>query len=350
MRDWDVWTEAKATEYGRALDRLGAGMTRSAQQALVQAYRALEARLAPLYNRAIADGGLSFALQRNQLMMAELEVLFRQFQLPPQLEVQVAETMGRAREFGADWAERSLTDAARLFTTASPAYARELISQSPAPVDDWLYRAMAHREGLGVAGGIDVGAAISAQDLRRYEALRNYHALGRFNRTRDDVAERIQNTVSFNVVQGNSWRKVERDLRQVMTTATNRAEIVARTEVAAASAEAMRQAYEARGVELVQFIAVMDSRTSPICAARNRQVYHLGEISVPLHPRCRSTLMPVSRRMLDRGLINPAAEAKAQAEGLRELERAGRKPDRGLAPFEKAAQQQRPPAPVWSPP
>lgn len=348
MRDWDQWAEAIAREYDRAIDRLGAGMARSAQAALVQAYRRLERQLAPLYNRAIADGGLNFALQRNQLMMAELETLFERFQLPPDLQAQVGESMAQAREFGRGWARQSLDEGAALFLSANPDYARELVSQSPAPNDDWLYRFAAQREGLGVTGGIDVRGAIAAQDLTRYEALRNYHAMARFNKTRADVAERIQNVVSVNVLQGNSWRKVERSLRQVMGQAAGRAEMVARTEIAAASGEAMRSEYESRGVELVQLIAVMDSRTSPICAARNRAIYRFGEISVPLHPRCRSTLVPVSQRMLDRGLIDRDAEAAARAEGIRELEAAGKKPSSGPAPFEKAAGLDAP-QPVWRP-
>jgi SPP1 gp7 family putative phage head morphogenesis protein len=349
MPDWNRWAEAQARIYEDAMERLGAGMARSAQAALVQAYQQMEGRLARLYNRAVADGGLSFALQRNQMMMAELEAVFERFQLPADLQRQVSESMGRAREFGRTWAQESLNEAGALFLSATPDYARELVRQSPAPADDWLYRAAAHREGLGVTGGADLRAAIAAQDLRRYEALRNYHAMARFNRTRDDVAEKIQNVISVNVAQGTSWRKVERNLRQVMGAASNRAGMVARTEIAAASGEAMRQEYEARGVEMVQFIAVMDSRTSDFCATRNRRIYRFGEIVVPLHPHCRSTLMPVSQRMIDRGFIDPAAEAKARAEGLRELEAAGRRPNYGPAPFEKSAGLEAP-TPVWKPP
>ena len=59
--------------------------------------------------------------------------------------------------------------------------------------------------------------------------------------------------------------------------------------------------YKQAGILKYEFLAEVDSRTSTKCKDHNRKVYYLAEAQVglnypPLHPNCRSTVIPVIER------------------------------------------------------
>ena len=69
--------------------------------------------------------------------------------------------------------------------------------------------------------------------------------------------------------------------------------MVARTELAWAYSSGKLATYQELGISHVEWLAVIDNRTCPRCAARNEQTFALADVDgqIPLHPRCRCTIV-----------------------------------------------------------
>lgn len=85
------------------------------------------------------------------------------------------------------------------------------------------------------------------------------------------------------------------------------------------------------------------------CVARNANVYPVGKVKVPAHPRCRCILLPYRKSWADMGLTDDEFIEEYASDRLDDLKKAGLKPNKGLTPFEKAAGLTEPPKPIWSP-
>lgn len=68
---------------------------------------------------------------------------------------------------------------------------------------------------------------------------------------------------------------------------------IVRTSATAASAQIRQRSFEALGATSWKFVATLDTRTTIQCAANDGKVFPVGEGPVPpLHPNCRSTVLP----------------------------------------------------------
>jgi len=73
-----------------------------------------------------------------------------------------------------------------------------------------------------------------------------------------------------------------------------RAVKIARTEVIRACDSGCRTRYDQYGVERVKWVSAHDARVCAICAALDGQEFALKDApSIPVHPYCRCTLIPV---------------------------------------------------------
>lgn len=73
-----------------------------------------------------------------------------------------------------------------------------------------------------------------------------------------------------------------------------RAVKIARTEVIRACDSGCRTRYDQYGVERVRWVAAHDARVCAICAALDGREFALKDApSIPVHPYCRCTLIPV---------------------------------------------------------
>lgn len=108
--------------------------------------------------------------------------------------------------------------------------------------------------------------------------------------------------------------------------------------------------YNANSITLVQWQTSRTAadRTCNYCSPRNGNVYYIKDITYPLHPRERCTLVPVNRRNL---LYNSDRDywRSQKAAGLEELRSAGGSPNYGPAPFEKKAGRLEAPKAAWQP-
>lgn len=122
--------------------------------------------------------------------------------------------------------------------------------------------------------------------------------LGKWNR---DLDAEVTKVLVQSLETGASKAKMMESLAEVFPSfSARRLEMIARTE----STAALTQGRLARfrdpdsGVEAVQFVAIMDARTSSICRPRDGLVLRLDDERLvantpPLHINCRSTLVPI---------------------------------------------------------
>lgn len=173
-------------------------------------------------------------------------------------------------------------------------------------------------------------------------------AVERLVRHSDKFRDEASVIITQGLIQGWGAQRVAGQLRQRLSVAKGAAETIARTEVMTAQNQAAQQFYQQNEIDLVQVIGTQDARICPICAARNGNIYKLGKISVPLHPRDRCYLAPVTEEWLELGLIDLEQAKKFHDDAVAEMKAAtGEEPNYGLAPFEKASGLKEAPEPFW---
>lgn len=140
---------------------------------------------------------------------------------------------------------------------------------------------------------------------------------------------RIQQQVQLGMVQSETLGDIVRRVRGrsdgrggftggVMETTTREATSIVRTAVNHVSNEAHIRTYRANAdvVAELEFVAVLDRRTSEVCMGLDGRRWALGDEDIrqpPLHPQCRSALIPVIGWA---GLgIAPPAEGTRASEG-----------------------------------
>ena len=128
------------------------------------------------------------------------------------------------------------------------------------------------------------------------------------NETLSEIVRRVRGRRAGRGFVGGVWRTTTRD-----------AETVVRTAVTFISNRAHLESYRqnAKIVSGVRFVAVLDSRTSDICIANDGRVWALDDPKQqvpPLHPNCRSQLVP-EINFAAVGLPPPPAGQRASESG-----------------------------------
>lgn len=179
-------------------------------------------------------------------------------------------------------------------------------------------------------------AALAAEAVRRL-----YSHNARFQSKLSALAE-------FGFSRRQGARATLTEIRKGTGELKTRTSTLVLTEAAAAFGGGAIATYQAAGVPLLTFYTRGDDRVCGYCSPRHGQVYRLGEITFPLHGRCRC--FPVG--MMESDLRDPRFQiwARVSSEGtMAELLRAGKNAANNVAPFERTAGSDRPPTPVWSP-
>lgn len=110
----------------------------------------------------------------------------------------------------------------------------------------------------------------------------------------------------------------------IFNTTRNEAENIARTLCNGIANSAKEAFYNANDdvINGVEILSTLDGRTCPVCASLDRKRYKLGEShpSLPLHPRCRCVLLPVTPASDFADEQRPMANADFMAEAQRSYE------------------------------
>ena len=116
---------------------------------------------------------------------------------------------------------------------------------------------------------------------------------------KDALVKHIKQNLTAGIIRGDSIQKMSRQLKKDLNVLYYQAERLVRTETNYAMNQWHLKGYADSGVvEKYEFLAAIDSRTSKLCKNQNGKVYKLSDATVgvnfpPLHPHCRSTVIPV---------------------------------------------------------
>ena len=109
----------------------------------------------------------------------------------------------------------------------------------------------------------------------------------------------INKNLTIGIIRGDSIQKMSKQLMKDLDVLYWQAERLIRTETNYAMNQAHLQGYkDSEVVEEYEILAYIDKRTSKICKQIDRKVFKLSEAQVgvnypPLHPNCRTTVIPV---------------------------------------------------------
>jgi SPP1 gp7 family putative phage head morphogenesis protein len=316
-----------ADDFAEALDRIGDRSTANTRKALLAAMRATLRDLRRWYSSAVdptlpaersADGALrrpaSYSIAESSRKLTELQRIAQAYLSPAQLQAlarRYAVDLEAATALGGEL-ERQLIELTDPGTVAASPFVGP------------------NREAIRAAA-----ATTSAYIRAEVEAFR----------------DRLGQIVTSGVSRGQGFRAIEKDVRVALQGAKDpqgltrnmglfqRAELIARSELSNAYVGAQKAAAERNGYAYARWIATKDERTCPVCASRHGNVYRLGEVVAPGHPRCRCSLAPVSTEAVEE------KDPKARAQMLRSAywEKSQEDVAKAFAkgkgwPFEKASQ------------
>lgn len=116
---------------------------------------------------------------------------------------------------------------------------------------------------------------------------------------KDALVKYIQQDLTVGIIRGDSIQKMSRQLKKDLNVLYYQAERLVRTETNYAMNQAHLKGYKDSGVvEKYEFLAAHDKRTSKLCRDLDGEMFELskavvGENYPPMHPNCRSTVVPV---------------------------------------------------------
>ena len=116
---------------------------------------------------------------------------------------------------------------------------------------------------------------------------------------KDALVKYIQQDLTVGIIRGDSIQKMARQLKKDLNVLYYQAERLVRTETNYAMNQAHLKGYKDSGVvEKYEFLAAHDKRTSKLCRDLDGETFELskavvGENYPPMHPNCRSTVVPV---------------------------------------------------------
>lgn len=116
---------------------------------------------------------------------------------------------------------------------------------------------------------------------------------------KDALVKYIQQDLTVGIIRGDSIQKMARQLKKDLNVLYYQAERLVRTETNYAMNQAHLKGYKDSGVvEKYEFLAAHDKRTSKLCRDLDGEMFELskavvGENYPPMHPNCRSTVVPV---------------------------------------------------------
>jgi SPP1 gp7 family putative phage head morphogenesis protein len=115
---------------------------------------------------------------------------------------------------------------------------------------------------------------------------------------KDQLRETLMEGLMDCVNRGTGSDALANTLLQRFDVSYGQAKTLARTELSRVEVQSQVDKYKSAGVEMVMFSAVMDDRTSEICQEMNGKIFPINSLAVgenepPLHPNCRSTVVPI---------------------------------------------------------
>ena len=128
--------------------------------------------------------------------------------------------------------------------------------------------------------------------------------------------KRLEQVIRRGIAQGMDENELALEIRKSSTFNITRQQSLglSRTAMTSVYAQADHEVYKANEKALrgYQYVAVLDSRTTPLCAHRDGQIYPVGDTShlPPAHWHCRSTTVPIVKSYEDFGRLDAVAQTR----------------------------------------
>ena len=124
----------------------------------------------------------------------------------------------------------------------------------------------------------------------------------------DILAKQLKEKLAVAIATGQSLEKTSRDIRERFGVSKYYADRLIRTESNYFHNMATLDSYKAMGIEEFQFVATLDMRTSEVCQHADGQIFKVKDAIVgvnvpPLHPNCRSTIVPYLKNYMPKTRI-----------------------------------------------
>lgn len=157
-----------------------------------------------------------------------------------------------------------------------------------------------HRTLYEIQKGVGFGVSFARVDDRLVQTVitKKWAGSDYSSRIWDDKSKllrELETRLTQSFIRGDSLDKVTKAVQDRMNVSKSNAQRLVRTESAHIMGEATAKGYQESGVvKQYQFLATLDSRTSPICQSMDNRVFDLSDKQVgvnypPLHANCRST-------------------------------------------------------------
>ena len=167
-----------------------------------------------------------------------------------------------------------------------------------------IYTEGYYRNAHLIQTGLGVGHSFAALDTTKVEKVLSKPWVGNKNFSeriwgdhRTALVNDLHTMLTQSIIKGESPNTVIKAIANKYDVAKHRAANLVLTESAYFSTKAQQDCYEELDVELQEFSATLDLRTSDICQEMDGKIFKSNEIEIgvnapPLHGRCRSVMVP----------------------------------------------------------
>ena len=115
----------------------------------------------------------------------------------------------------------------------------------------------------------------------------------------EEQRKAVRALVTEGVARGWGPKRLGRELIRSMQSLYGKAELVARTEMSGAYLEGQRRMSKRHGSNYIRWVATEDERTCPFCASRSGLIFRIDEVTMPSHPLCRCSMVPVPDKAVE---------------------------------------------------
>lgn len=153
-----------------------------------------------------------------------------------------------------------------------------------------------------IAQGTGVQPAFSAVNTRLIDKIINENWSGenyskRIWSNTNKLAENLREVLTEAAMSGESIYKTAKKISEAFDQTAYNSQRLIRTETTYACNQAELLSYKELDIERYEFVATLDTRTSPICQKQDGKIYDVKEakagVNLPaMHPNCRSTTIP----------------------------------------------------------
>ena len=167
-----------------------------------------------------------------------------------------------------------------------------------------IYTEGYYRNAHLIQTGLGVGSSFAALDTNKIEKVLSKPWVGNKNFSqriwgdhRTALVNDLHTHLTQAIIRGEAPDRAIKFISMKYEVAKHRAGNLIMTESAYFSTKAQQDCYKELDVELQEFVATLDRRTSEICQSMDGKVFKTSEIEIgvnapPLHGRCRSVLVP----------------------------------------------------------